>query len=183
MADHDRATREQHAACFAGCSLAIEPVPALSGTDHVCTRCRQTRRLGRRSSVVDVSPSRQIKPACLIEQLGRRVDPDHATAAVGEPARERSSPGADIDDLLARHPDAEIAEPHKQLGRKACAMARVVIRCPTEIDAHTADKLRLARDSRFRLTASCGRPASAIRYPAGSTSTSPVRANSMRVPR
>jgi len=84
-----------------------------------------------------------VDPPCLIEQLGRRVNPDDSTPAPGETASHGSGPGTNIDNVLARETDSHLTEAVEQRSWKPRAMEGVVLGGSTEINAHTVT-LRVA---------------------------------------
>src|SRR5512147_2874383 len=136
--DDEPATWHQQTPRFQRCRRAVEPVPTLTRRDDVEAAIRQARGLGGRNHITKADAGIAVEPARFVEQRSGWIEPGHVAAAAREAARQRPGAGAEIEDTLTRHTDAERGEPVQKSVRKPSPMAAVVLGRLAEVDLEGA---------------------------------------------
>ena len=103
-------SQSQDPARFRDGGWAVEPVPALSGGDHVGAVVSQNRRLGGALVPLDHHPVRGGHRRPFRHQTNVGVDTHDVAPSAGQLAGNGARAGAEVDDPLPREPDAEVGE-------------------------------------------------------------------------
>lgn len=134
--ENQTATGNEHAPRLCRGSSAVEPMPALTGANHVEAGVAKRQLLGETLDVTNRAPHSSVERASLIEQRRRTVETYHVASSQCETSGERSGSGPEIEHAVLgadrlRREDAV----KKRLGETG-AMTPVVAGGLTEIDVH-----------------------------------------------
>jgi hypothetical protein len=137
--DHHRAAVDQQPSNLSSGGRPVEPVPTLTGADHVEGVAGEPRLLGAHLAVVDLHAGVAVEPPCLLEQRGRDIDGSDVASVLREKPRQAACAGAEIGDARARSRDAARGEPVNQFGREPRPVRGVVGCGPGEIRSAARD--------------------------------------------